>query len=72
MVACRSMTADIPVIPFNRPTVEGDELVYVQQAIELGHLSGDGSFTRFYERCGFRVRDVSLVYQGWVGPEPPG
>ena len=42
------MTADIPVIPFNRPTVEGDELVYVQQAIELGHLSGDGSFTR---RC---------------------
>jgi len=35
-------------IPFNRPTVAGSELEYIRQAIENGHLAGDGPFT---ERC---------------------
>jgi dTDP-4-amino-4,6-dideoxygalactose transaminase len=33
-------------IPFNRPSVEGRELDYVRQAIDNGHISGDGAFTR--------------------------
>jgi dTDP-4-amino-4,6-dideoxygalactose transaminase len=35
-------------IPFNRPTIAGSELEYIRQAIESGHLAGDGPFT---ERC---------------------
>jgi dTDP-4-amino-4,6-dideoxygalactose transaminase len=34
------------VIPFNRASVEGRELEYVRQAIDNGHISGDGAFTR--------------------------
>ena len=33
-------------VDFNRPVVVGNELIYIQQAIENGHLSGDGIFTR--------------------------
>jgi len=35
-------------IPFNRVTLTGRELPYIQEAVERGHLSGDGSFTK---RC---------------------
>jgi dTDP-4-amino-4,6-dideoxygalactose transaminase len=35
-------------IPFNRPAVAGPEIDYIRQAIENGHLSGDGPFTK---RC---------------------
>jgi dTDP-4-amino-4,6-dideoxygalactose transaminase len=35
-------------IPFNRPTLIGRELELVQEAVEGGHLSGDGPFAR---RC---------------------
>ena len=35
-------------IPFNRPSVVGDELRYVREAVGGGHLSGDGPFSR---RC---------------------
>lgn len=35
-------------IPFNRLTVIGQELEYLQQAIDSGHVSGDGNFTK---RC---------------------
>lgn len=35
-------------IPFNRPYTTGNELGYIQQAIEGGHLSGGGPFSR---RC---------------------
>lgn len=31
-------------LTFNRPTLEGDELTYVQQAVEGGHTSGSGPF----------------------------
>ncbi|MBN1311708.1 MAG: dTDP-4-amino-4,6-dideoxygalactose transaminase [Anaerolineae bacterium] len=33
-------------IPFNRPALVGKELEYMTQAIERGHISGDGPFTR--------------------------
>lgn len=33
-------------IPFNRPTLAGNELAYVRDAIERGHISGDGVYTR--------------------------
>jgi dTDP-4-amino-4,6-dideoxygalactose transaminase len=33
-------------IPFNRATLLGNELRYIQEAVERGHLAGDGEFTR--------------------------
>ncbi len=33
-------------IPFNRPCLAGNEYPYIAQAIENGHASGDGPFTR--------------------------
>ena len=33
-------------IPYNRPGLAGSEIEYMRQAIESGHLSGDGQFTR--------------------------
>ena len=35
-------------IPYNRVTLTGAELTYIREAVERGHLAGDGSFTR---RC---------------------
>jgi dTDP-4-amino-4,6-dideoxygalactose transaminase len=35
-------------IPFNRPSIVGSELAYVSEALERGHISGDGPFSR---RC---------------------
>ncbi len=35
-------------IPFNRPSIVGNELKYVTDVIERGHASGDGEYT---ERC---------------------
>jgi len=33
-------------IPFNRPCLAGNELQYITQAIEYGHASGDGTYTK--------------------------
>jgi len=33
-------------IPFNKPYMTGKEVEYISQAVELGHLSGNGPFTR--------------------------
>ena len=33
-------------IPFNKPCLNGKELLYVAEAIIKGHTSGDGSFTK--------------------------
>jgi dTDP-4-amino-4,6-dideoxygalactose transaminase len=33
-------------IPFNRPRCEGNESIYIAEAISFGHLAGDGDFTR--------------------------
>jgi dTDP-4-amino-4,6-dideoxygalactose transaminase len=35
-------------IPFNRPSLVGDEIRYMREAIDAGKISGDGSFSR---RC---------------------
>ena len=47
------------MIHFNRPHIAGRELEYIRQAVESGHLSGNGEFTRrcqdfFERRYGFR------------------
>ena len=36
------------MIPFNKPTIVGAEFEYIREALEAGHLSGDGRFTK---RC---------------------
>ncbi len=46
-------------IPFNKPFLAGNELTYIQQAIEKGKISGDGFFTQrchrfFQETFGFK------------------
>src|SRR5215211_7456808 len=33
-------------VDFNRPAVVGNEFEYMKQAVENGHISGDGSFTK--------------------------
>ena len=33
-------------VDFNRPVILGKELEYIQQAIDNGHISGDGPFTK--------------------------
>ena len=33
-------------IPFNKPTLVGSELRYIAEAVERGHVSGDGLFTK--------------------------
>jgi dTDP-4-amino-4,6-dideoxygalactose transaminase len=33
-------------IPFNKPSIVGPELNYLTEAVNLGHASGDGPFTR--------------------------
>ncbi|MEI6162368.1 MAG: dTDP-4-amino-4,6-dideoxygalactose transaminase, partial [Roseococcus sp.] len=45
------MSASAPIndgIPFNRPTLVGPEFAYLTEALERGHLSGNGAFTK---RC---------------------
>ena len=48
----RCMT--VKPIPFNRASLVGNEFKYISQALEAGHISGDGQFTlqchRFLER----------------------
>ena len=39
------MTSALPAIPFNRPYMTGEEVHRIEQAHQLGHLSGDGAFT---------------------------
>jgi len=41
------MSKDIEIrIPFNKPGLVGKEMAYIEQAIERGHLSGDGHFSK--------------------------
>ncbi len=47
------------MIPFNKPYLSGSELVYIEQAIKFGKLSGNGFFTKkchlfFEEKYGFK------------------
>jgi dTDP-4-amino-4,6-dideoxygalactose transaminase len=46
-------------VPFNKPFLSGNELKYIQEAVSLGKISGNGEFTRrcqaFFEtRYGFQ------------------
>lgn len=34
------------IVPFNKPFIAGKELYYIAQAVQNGHLSGDGIFTQ--------------------------
>ena len=47
-------------IPFNRPSIVGEEIEYVRGAIEGGHSAGDGPFTA---RC-------SELLSSWLGGSP--
>ncbi|WP_274309202.1 dTDP-4-amino-4,6-dideoxygalactose transaminase [Solibacillus daqui] len=35
------------MIPFNKPPITGQELEYIKDVIESGHLCGDGKYTKF-------------------------
>jgi dTDP-4-amino-4,6-dideoxygalactose transaminase len=50
--------ADLAAIPFNRATVEGDELAYLQQALSSGHTSSSGPFAA---RAGAILREETGV-----------
>jgi dTDP-4-amino-4,6-dideoxygalactose transaminase len=53
------------IIPFNRPFIVGKELYYMAQAVQKGHLAGDGQFTK---KCNawmeerFQARKVLLTH----------
>lgn len=36
-------------IPFNKPKLSGDELEYINRAVDSGHISGNGDFTKACE-----------------------
>ena len=52
-------------IPFNKPFIVGKELYYIAQAVQNGHLSGDGPFTK---KCNawmeehFKAKKVLLTH----------
>lgn len=37
-------------IPFNRPFIAGKELYYIAQAVQSGHIAGDGRFTKLCQK----------------------
>ena len=43
-------------IPFNRPSLVGQELAFLEEALERGQLSGDGHFTRL---CSARISELT-------------
>jgi dTDP-4-amino-4,6-dideoxygalactose transaminase len=45
-------------VPFNRPTLRSREFDYISQAIERGHISGAGEFTR---RCQEYLQETYLA-----------
>ena len=47
--------SDLPLIPFNRPSLAGPELVYVADAVKRGHISGNGHFTKAAEATLARI-----------------
>lgn len=48
------------MIPFNRPHLFGDELSYIAEAHQSGHLSGDGEYTR---RCSKWLKEYGNSYE---------
>lgn len=47
-------------IPFNKPSFAGDEHRYIAEAIERGHISGDGHFTK---RCHALLEETLGVHK---------
>ncbi len=45
-------------IPFNRPALVGNELKYITEAIQHGHISGDGTFTK---KCNALLEETLAV-----------
>ncbi len=43
-------------VPFNRPSLVGNEIPYLREAIAKGQLSGDGHFTRL---CNHRIEELT-------------
>lgn len=43
-------------VPFNRPSLVGNEIPYLREAIAKGQLSGDGHFTRL---CNARIETLT-------------
>lgn len=50
-------------IPFNKATLTGREMTYMQQAVNAGHISGDGDFTK---RCHRLLEDVLGVRKAFL------
>lgn len=48
------MSSDIT--PFNKPSLVGREIAYLQEAIDRGQLSGDGHFTK---ACNARIKEIT-------------
>jgi dTDP-4-amino-4,6-dideoxygalactose transaminase len=48
-------------IPFNKPYYSGKEAQYIQEAIEYGHISGDGLFTKKCSQLLENILDVPKV-----------
>ena len=48
-------------IPFNRPTRTARDLLYIQQALDAGHYSGDGPFTKRCHELLERAHDAPKV-----------
>jgi dTDP-4-amino-4,6-dideoxygalactose transaminase len=53
-----TMTQTCYDIPFNRPSLCGDELKYMAKAVRMGHISGDSFYT---QQChGFLERELGV------------
>jgi dTDP-4-amino-4,6-dideoxygalactose transaminase len=52
-------------IPFNRPQMTGNELIYIAAAIEGDHLSGNGPFSR---RCAGWLEEWSGTHKALLTP----
>lgn len=51
-----------PFIPFNRVALIGTEFGYIQQAIDQGHVSGDGPFTKKCHRMLEQMLGATRVF----------
>lgn len=45
-----------PAIPFNKPSLVGNEIKYIRDAVRRGQLAGDGVYTRL---CSARIRELT-------------
>lgn len=50
----------MPKVAFNRPTLIGNEIYYLREAISKGQLSGDGHFTRL---CQSKIEEITTGHK---------